>query len=250
MFEPWEARMKGLGRMLWDALDVLSKLVPADDASRAASTTPAERSPSVHPALQVHLAEYTSLRTEVLNRMATQSQAFNYLLIVIGAAATALVTSLDQTRIRYFPEVVLIVSIVLPLIAAPLGFLFFDNEMAVHAIGSYLAETWVPRTRPMVQDAEILGNIWAFVGLPPHSSRLHRRLSQGRWVLFALPTVMPVIALADFAFGGTARLVAAHAPAPGLARWLPVLVWAALVLNTWILVLLFRGIVWAWKSPR
>jgi hypothetical protein len=216
-------------------------------------TEPPTKPVSPHPALQVHMAEYTLLRQEVLSRMATQSQAFNYLLVVIGVAATALVNGLGKEQDAYL-SIVLLVTILLPLVSAPLGFIFFDNEMVLHAIGSYIDRAWRPRTRELVADADILGNIWLFVGLDASSPRIHRRLSQGRWLLFLLPTVVPVLGLALFAageaLGDGGRFLPMNTAVVTLHAYTRGLLWVALVLNAVLTGILLRGLLWAWRCPR
>ena len=70
--------------------------------------------------INTYLAEYNSLRAEQQSRLQSQNQAFNYLLIVVGAGVTAVITTVGKSQ--ELPLVVLAVALFLPLLTAPLGY--------------------------------------------------------------------------------------------------------------------------------
>lgn len=183
--------------------------------------------------MTAYLKEYESLRSEQMKRFDFQHQAFNYLLIVLGVALSVAGACLKLTPesngsahqvidTSLLSLVVAWILLFLPLLTAPLGFMFFDNEMAIHSIGSHLNWRFKPkvveliRHNPLVEKfiddlkAEnqplhkrvsvkeehlIFGDSLDFFYLYEGSATFHKWLSRGRWILFLLPTVGPVILL-------------------------------------------------------
>jgi hypothetical protein len=158
-------------------------------------------------ALMVHLAEYESLRGEQMQRLESQNQAFNYLLVVIGVAVTGAITLATQRRevdaVTAEMQAVLAFWLVmaLPLVTAPLGFIFFDNEMAVHSIGSHLYHEVRPKLAKRTGDDEVLQPTLEFAHLHPWSRGIHGWLSRCRWTLFLLPAAGPWIAMSLYLSG-------------------------------------------------
>jgi hypothetical protein len=146
-------------------------------------------------ALDIYLAEYNSLRAEQLSRVQTQNYAFNFLVLIIAAAFTAIITSANSGSGDSLPAVVLAVALALPLVTCPLGYIFFDNEIMIHAVGSYLYYDRRPHMMRIVGDSNILGSPMAFERLPRSTHLVFPRISQGRWILFCIPTFLPVLVL-------------------------------------------------------
>jgi hypothetical protein len=146
--------------------------------------------------ITTYLAEYNSLRAEQQSRLQSQNQAFNYLLIVVGAGVTAVITTVGKSQ--ELPLVVLAVALFLPLLTAPLGYIFFDNEMAIHSIGAHLYWVWRPNIVALLNNENVFQNSLEFRHLNKSSKTIHQCLSAARWVLFLLPTVVPVIGLSTY----------------------------------------------------
>jgi hypothetical protein len=83
-------------------------------------------------AFSCHLAEYNSLRQEVLSRIQTQVQCFNFVLFITGAAITAVITTVNSSQSGNYPLIFLAAGLLLPLFTCPLGYMFFDNEIMIH----------------------------------------------------------------------------------------------------------------------
>jgi hypothetical protein len=141
----------------------------------------------------LYLAEYNSLRTEQMSRMQTQGQAFNFLLVIVGAAITAIISAANATNRDHLPWVVTLVTLLLPLAACPLGYMFFDNEIMIHSIGSYLYHNRRHQMIAYFSNPDILGNTLAFKGLPDFTDQVFPWVSRGRWILFCIPTFLPVV---------------------------------------------------------
>jgi len=144
--------------------------------------------------VNVYLAEFNNLRAEQLKRIDSQNQALNYLFIILGITVTAIVGNLDDRET--LPVVLCWIGLLLPLVTAPLGFMFFDHEMATHSIGSHIY--WHLRHANLaclVKDDGIMGASLDFKYLHRSSARVHSALSYGRWMLFLIPTMLPVGAL-------------------------------------------------------
>lgn len=151
-------------------------------------------------AIDIYLAEYNTLRTEQLARVQTQNQAFNFLLVVAAAAITAVITSANGEKNGYLPIIFLAVTVMLPLATCPLAFIFFDNEIMIHAIGSYLYYNRRPQILRRVGDDNILGSHLAFERLPVSTHRIFPVVSRGRWLLFCIPTLLPALVLPFYVF--------------------------------------------------
>src|SRR5215203_5839899 len=129
-----------------------------------------------------------------MSRIQTQNQSFNYLLIVTGAAITAVITSANATNQMNVPWILIAVTLMLPLAACPLGYMFFDNEIMIHAIGSYLHYKRRPMMLGHFGDEQGLGRTLDFEFLPKWTDTVFPWVSKGRWVLFCIPTFLPVLA--------------------------------------------------------
>jgi hypothetical protein len=128
------------------------------------------------------IAEYESLRQEFFARLESQRQAFSYLAIILAA----LIALIGADKAPNNPAVVLLP---LPLVVAPLGFIFFDNELVIWGIAAYIRDNLRPELSKLV-DHKVLLYEGRFSG--SHRSRLHLVLSSGRWLLFVIPTALPI----------------------------------------------------------
>jgi hypothetical protein len=135
-----------------------------------------------HNAANALIAEYESLREEFFARLESQRQAFNYLAIILAA----MIALIGAERLPVDP-VMLVLA--LPLVVAPLGFIFFDNELVIWGIAGYIRDTLRPQLSKLVGQ-----NVLLYEGrfAESHGSKLHLFLSTGRWLLFVIPTILPI----------------------------------------------------------
>lgn len=149
--------------------------------------------------LDVYLAEYNSLRAEIIARTQTQNQVLNFLLIIIGAATSANVAGINAgINVNL---ILLITALLLPLITFPLAFIFFDAEIMIHAVGSHLHENLRKYIGSVVEADKLEGARLAFKStldfehLNSTTKATQHWLSIGRWFIFLIPTLMPVLSL-------------------------------------------------------
>jgi hypothetical protein len=142
-----------------------------------------------------YLAEYNTLRSELLARIQTQNQTFNFLLIILGASITAILTTANSDKPGNLVPVTFAVVLLLPLITCPLAYMFFDNELMIHAIGSYLY--WDRRLKfiALTSEEHLFRSITDFNFLPPSTHQVFQPISRGRWYLFCIPTFLPIVSL-------------------------------------------------------
>jgi hypothetical protein len=127
------------------------------------------------------IAEYESLREEFFARLESQRQAFNYLAVILAA----MIALIGADRL---PVDLAVLLLALPLVVAPLGFIFFDNELVIWGIAAYIRDTLRPQLTRLVGQKVLL-----YEGrFESHGSRLHLLLSTGRWLLFIVPTLLPI----------------------------------------------------------
>jgi hypothetical protein len=143
--------------------------------------------------IEVKLAEYNSLREEILVRLESHSEAFNYLLLAIGAAITAVLTAAAQKVDIGF--ILPALALLLPAVTIPLAFIFFDHEMVMDAIGSHLHCSLRPSLHRLLNTHDVLHSVWEFKHLPASTQRVHVRVMIGRWALFLSTTVLPILCL-------------------------------------------------------
>jgi hypothetical protein len=140
-----------------------------------------------------YIAEYNSLRAEVLARVQTQNQTFNFLLVILGASITAIITTANSAKPEHLPPVILAVALLLPLITCPLAYMFFDNELMIHAIGSYIYYDRRRKIADITGDPHLFESIADFKYLPPSTHSVFHPISRGRWILFCIPAYVPLV---------------------------------------------------------
>ncbi|MEA3013004.1 MAG: hypothetical protein QOD42_1549 [Sphingomonadales bacterium] len=156
--------------------------------------------------LDVHLSEYKVLRDEILKRLETQRQAFNYTVVVLGAVVTGLGILIGRdaggANLALLPHL----SLLLPLIVGPLAFIFFDDELVMYRdifhISKYVRYRVAEQLKweegafdgdpRLAYDVKLfMVEAYGFAWLSPASQRIHSGLSTGRWLLFLLPVAVP-----------------------------------------------------------
>jgi len=139
-------------------------------------------------AVDADIAEFVSAREEVFARIESQRQSFNYLVTLSTAVLAFIGSALAPSGIRFDIRLVMFT----PLLAAPLAFIFFDNELVIWTLGRYIREDLAPRLSAAVgrdvltMEARRGGFLTGGVGT------IHLALSVGRWILFLLPIGLPL----------------------------------------------------------
>src|SRR4051812_38596556 len=85
--------------------------------------------------LGAYMAEYDNFRKEIALRLGAQQQAFTLLLTLLGVTLTAAGYLIQYKMTDLGP----LLALFLPIVAAPLGFIFFDNEIMIFANGACVA---------------------------------------------------------------------------------------------------------------
>jgi hypothetical protein len=204
----------------------------------------------VNRVLNAYLAEYNSLRAEQLSRLQSQNQAFNYLVIILGAAIGAVITSLSKPEQMWLWGPILIaLGLFLPLVSGPLGFIFFDNEMAIYSIGSRIYTDLRPHIGKIITDTGVFEDSLTFKNLNPSGPKIHRRLSAARWILFLVPTVLPTLGVGSYVITNWAQWwsylkPSAHTPLVTLY----VFGGAIFIIDILTCVLLLQAIWWSFRK--
>jgi hypothetical protein len=107
-------------------------------------------------ALDVHLAEYNSLRGEMLNRIQIQFNAVTWLFAAIAAVSAFVTFTYDKIGIHDLPWLIQIVSVFCPIVVSPVAFMVFDHTVMIHRLGAYLATTLRPAIIASVHDETVL----------------------------------------------------------------------------------------------
>ena len=129
-------------------------------------------------AFQAYLAEYTRIWAEVGWRFDNQRLAFNVTITFVGALLVAHYGGHVTDDFYFFA----------PLVLAPLGFIFFDNELMIWAIVHYTHTHLRTQMTRIADDPGILAmeeKRFADKG----ARRLHPLLSASRWMVFVVPSV-------------------------------------------------------------
>lgn len=141
-------------------------------------------------AVDADLAEFGSLRDEVFARIESQRQSFNYLITLSTAVLAFVATAMAPSDKGVSFDLRLIMFV--PLLAAPLAFIFFDNELVIWTLGRYIRETLGPQLSRAVGRDVLLSEARRGGLLSGGLGRVHLALSVGRWLLFLLPIGLPL----------------------------------------------------------
>lgn len=163
-----------------------------------------------HDTLEMYLAQYSSLRAEQQKRLDAQQQAFQFLVGSLTAVLTAttavlglivpLILSNDPTKIDPNKIAALIerisnllpqAALFLPIILAPLAFIFFDNEIMIFKIGADVSKVR-DRIFSLVGENESNMDLDTFCDLTRVSRGAHFAVSIGRWIVFLVPIMLPM----------------------------------------------------------
>lgn len=156
-------------------------------AGRAAAPPDQSGAPEL---LTVYTNEYGLLNQEIFARFDSQRQAFSYL-VTVAAILVTIILAVIKDRLDLDPNLILFV----PLLMAPLGFIFFDSEIAIWAINRYIATRLRPAAAGLIApEAAPAVSFWGDprASLLPLSRWGYSALSLGRWVLFLLPLLLPL----------------------------------------------------------
>jgi hypothetical protein len=71
--------------------------------------------------------------------------------------------------------------------------MFFDNELMIHAIGSYIYYDRRKKLEDLTGNSHLFESLADFKYLPPSTHSVFHPISRGRWVLFCIPTFIPLV---------------------------------------------------------
>jgi hypothetical protein len=192
---------------------------------------------------EAYIAEYNTLRAELLARIQTQNQTFNFLLVILAAGVTAMIGTANGNRPVNVLPVATSILLLLPLITNPLAYMFFDNELMIHAIGSYIYWDWRPRLIQLTGDRSLFKSLVDFTHLHPSTPEVFQPISRGRWYLFCIPTMLPIAFLpAHVYFHRT--LLMHYAP------FIKVSAASIFLLDVIEVIILARAIIWVFDNNR
>lgn len=141
-------------------------------------------------AVDADLAEFGSLRDEVFARIESQRQSFNYLVTLSTAVLAVVATAMAPSEGGAAFDLRLIMFV--PLLAAPLAFIFFDNELVIWTLGRYIRESLAPQLSRAVGRDVLMAEARRGGLLTGGLGGVHLALSVGRWLLFLLPIGLPL----------------------------------------------------------
>jgi hypothetical protein len=143
--------------------------------------------------LSVYLAKYGSLREELFQRFQFQGQAFNFLIVVLTALLAVGAGQLAEGRGDILDRLVLFI----PLVTGPFGFLYLAHDLMIFSIAASI-QSDLSRDVSQLLGREIALGDARFTHLSVSGRLAHRALAPSRWLLFVLPTVLPVLYAALF----------------------------------------------------
>jgi hypothetical protein len=90
--------------------------------------------------VKITLAEYNTLRQEILGRLQSQSQTFAQTIVIIGGVITliAAILRIDGASLEQLTPALALLAIFAPLVLVPLSMIFFDNEIMIFTLGKYI----------------------------------------------------------------------------------------------------------------
>jgi hypothetical protein len=143
--------------------------------------------------LSVYLAKYGSLREELFQRFQFQSQAFNFLIVVLTALIAVGAAQVEEGRTDRFDALVLLI----PLVTGPFGYLYLAHDLMIFGIAGYI-ERDLSAELSQVLGRDISLADARFEHLSDAGLLAHRVLAPSRWLLFVFPTIIPVLYTAFF----------------------------------------------------
>jgi hypothetical protein len=104
----------------------------------------------------VYIAEYNSLRSELLQRMQTQFTAVTWLFTAVAAVFAAFTFGYEKMQIHDLQRLAVIAALFCPIVVAPIAFMTFDHTLMIHRIGAYIATTIQPALSVLVANNGVL----------------------------------------------------------------------------------------------
>ncbi len=138
-------------------------------------------------ALDVHLAEYNTLREETLNRIQIQFNAVTWLFAAIAGVSAALTFTYEKIGVHNLVWLMQIAVVFCPLVVSPIAFMVFDHMVMIHRLGAYMTSALRPRIVDLATDATVLA--WDPLKDAPRETIRSIRYCFflfGSWFLYAL----------------------------------------------------------------
>lgn len=88
--------------------------------------------------LDVHLAEYNSLREELLNRVQIQFNAVTWLFAAVAAVSAALTFTWEKIGVHNILWLGQLAAVFCPIVVSPVAFMVFDHTVMIHRLGAYI----------------------------------------------------------------------------------------------------------------
>jgi hypothetical protein len=155
--------------------------------SHAADELPIPEAGSTEDVLSVYLSKYESMRAETASRFQFQVQTFNFLVVVLTAFVVASASMLESGQVSQFERLIL----ALPLIAGPLGYLYVSNDLMIFGIAGYL-DRGLSREVSAIVGRDLVLTDARLAYLSRRGGATLAALGYSRWLLFVVPTVVPV----------------------------------------------------------
>ncbi|HEX9987328.1 MAG TPA: hypothetical protein VGE45_02490 [Chloroflexia bacterium] len=163
-----------------------------DDRNRASALLSGNSDDPKKNTLMVLLAEYDSLRKEVLSRVEALRQAFNYLVVLFGATISGVIYLLKAETLSV-NDLTFYLPLLLPLGLAPLGIIFLDNEFMIYRAGFYIYHHLGKRISDLVGEEVLLVEALGFGYLSPPSRKARHILEVTRRSLFVAPSLASIL---------------------------------------------------------
>ena len=94
-----------------------------------------------------------------------------------------------ENRVDLIPQL----GLFLPIVIAPLAYIFFDNEFMIFRNGFYISNYLRGQVSEVTDETILMVEKIGFRYLGVFNRDVFRLLSFGRWILFVVPTLGPVI---------------------------------------------------------
>lgn len=114
------------------------------------------------------------------------------MIIVSGALLTLIITLISKAEAipSFFYPIAFWIVLLIPLVSSQACFLFFDQELVIHAIGSHIDKSLYPRIKGLIENPVDWNffDFWNFKDLNISTRAVHHTLYHTRWILFLVPT--------------------------------------------------------------